>query len=64
MARYYVEIKVDYAGYIEADSMEDAEQLAWTSYGDTMDCDLTYDGVDTITVTLDEEPEEDEEDAN
>ena len=61
MARFYVEMKIDFAGYLEAESAEEAEQLAWTSWGDTMDNDITYDGVDEITVTLDEE-EEDEDD--
>jgi hypothetical protein len=61
MARYYVQMTVDFAGTIEADSEEDAEQKAWTAWGDTMDNDLTYDGVNDITVTLDEEDEEEED---
>jgi hypothetical protein len=59
MGRYYVQMKIDFAGEIEADSEEDAEQKAWTSWGDTMDNDITYDGVYSIDV---EELEEDEED--
>jgi hypothetical protein len=61
MGRYYVEMKIDFAGYLEAESEEEAEKLAWTSWGDTMDNDLTYDGVNDITVTLDEEDEEEED---
>jgi hypothetical protein len=61
MGRYYVEMTVDFAGYLEAESEEEAEKLAWTSWGDTMDNDLTYDGVNDITVTLDEEDEEEED---
>ncbi len=59
MTRYYVEMRIDFAGYVEAESAEAAEQLAYTSWGDTMDNDITYDGVYDITVT--EEPEEDDE---
>ena len=58
--RYYVTIQVDFSGHIEADSAEEAEQKAWTSWGDTMDNDLTYDGVNDITVEPD--PESDYED--
>ena len=58
MGRYYVQMKIDFAGEIEADSREDAEQKAWTSWGDTMDNDIQYDGVYSIDV---EELEEDEE---
>lgn len=62
MPRYYVEMKIDFAGHIEADSKEEAEEKAWTSWGDTMDCDITYDGVYSIDVELDEEDEEEDED--
>ena len=34
MGRYYVQMRVDFAGTIEADSAEDAEQKAWTAWGD------------------------------
>lgn len=63
MPRYYVQMKIDFAGEIEADSEEDAEQKAWTAWGDTMDNDITYDGVDSIEVEEieDEEDEDDEE---
>lgn len=59
MARYYVEMKIDFAGEIEADSAEEAEQNAWISWGDTSDCDIQYNGVYSIDV---EELEEEEED--
>jgi hypothetical protein len=59
MAKFYVQMKIDFAGEIEAESKEEAESLAWTSWGDTMDNDITYDGVYSIDV---EELEEDEED--
>jgi hypothetical protein len=54
MPRYYVTMTVDFAGHIEADSEDEAEQKAWTSWGDTMDNDLTYDGVNDIEVALDD----------
>ena len=60
MGRYYVTMTVDFAGHIEADSEEEAEEKAWTAWGDTMDKDLTYDGVNEIRV--EEDPEEDYED--
>ena len=59
MPKYYVTMRIDFAGYLEADSEDEAEKLAWTSWGDTMDNDITYDGVYSIDV---EEVEEDEED--
>ena len=64
MPRYYVTISVEFSGNLEADSREEAEQKAWTAWGDTMDNELTYDGVLDITVEEDpeEEYEEEEED--
>ena len=62
MGRYYVQMKIDFAGEIEAESREDAEQKAWTSWGDTMDNDIQYDGVYSIDVEeLEEEEEEEDE---
>jgi len=62
MARYQIEMTISFSGEIEAESAEHAEQLAWTSWGDTASADITYDCVDDITVTeLDEELEEEEE---
>lgn len=65
MARYYVEMKIDFSGEIEADSAEDAESKAWTAWGDTSDCDIQYDGVYSIDVEEleDDEEEEEEEEA-
>lgn len=59
MARYYVKMRIDFDGEVEADSAEEAETLAWTSWGDSSDNDITYDGVYSIDV---EEIEEDEDD--
>ena len=62
MPRYYVQMRIDFAGEIEATSKEAAEELAYTSWGDTMDNDITYDGVYDITVEeLDDEDEEDDD---
>ena len=63
MPRYYVEMKIDFAGEIEAESEEDAEQKAWTSWGETYDSPIVYDGVYSIDVELlgEEEDEEDED---
>jgi hypothetical protein len=63
MPRYNVEMMIQFAGEIEADSQDEAEQLAWTSWGETYDSPITYDGVYSIEVeAVDEEDEEDEED--
>jgi hypothetical protein len=62
MPKYYVTMRIDFAGYLEADSEDEAEKLAWTSWGDTMDNDITYDGVYSIDVEEVEEDEEEDED--
>jgi hypothetical protein len=63
MPRYQVEMMIEFSGEIEADSEEHAEQLAWTSWGETYDSPIVYDGVYSIEVeALEEEDEEDEED--
>lgn len=63
MPKFYVEMRIDFNGEIEAESAEEAEKLAWTSWGDTMDNDITYDNVYDITVTeLEEDEDEDEDD--
>ncbi len=62
MARYYVKMRIDFDGEVEAESMHEAEQLAYTSWGDSMDNDITYDGVYSIDVEeIEEEDEDDEE---
>lgn len=65
MPKFYVKMRIDFAGEIEAESEEKAEELAWTSWGDTADNEITYDGVYSIDVEeieSDEEDEEEEED--
>ena len=55
MPKFYVEMLVEFAGEIEADSQEEAERLA--IYDDT----VFYQGVDSIDVKeIEEEDEEDE----
>jgi hypothetical protein len=62
MSKYYVKMRIDFAGEIEAESREAAEDLAWTSWGDTSDSDIQYDGVYSIDVEeLDEEEDEEDE---
>ncbi|NBV01211.1 MAG: hypothetical protein EBS31_07235 [Burkholderiaceae bacterium] len=62
MPKYYVEMRIDFAGEIEADSAEHAEELAWTSWGDNSDAEITYDNVYSIDVKeLDEDEDEDED---
>ena len=63
MPKYYVEMRIDFAGEIEAESREKAEELAWTSWGENLDSPITYDNVYSINVEeIEEEEEEDEED--
>jgi hypothetical protein len=61
MAQYYVEVRVDFSGYLEAESAEDAEQKAFSAWGE----ELGYDGVYSVEVEEEEtdEEEEEEEDA-
>ena len=60
MPKYYVEMKIDFAGEIEADSKEDAERIAAQSWGDTMDAEISFDGIYSIDVEeLEDEDEED-----
>jgi hypothetical protein len=61
MPKFYVTMQIEFSGEIEAEDKESAEQLAWTSWGDTMDCEITYSGVDSIEVEELEEDEDDEE---
>lgn len=61
MPKYYVKVQVCYDGEIIADSEEQAEDLAWSSYyGD--EPALTYDSVYSIDVEELEDDEDDEED--
>jgi len=62
MPRYQVEMIIEFSGEIEAENEEAAEQLAWTSWGETYDSPITYDGVYSIEVEpLFEEDEEEDE---
>jgi hypothetical protein len=61
MPKYYVKMMIEFAGELEASSEEDAEQKAWTSWGDTMDNEITYDGVYSVDVEEIEDEEEDED---
>lgn len=57
MPKFYVEMRVDFSGEIEAESQEEAERLA--IYDET----CSYDGVYSIDVTeIEEEEEEGDED--
>ncbi len=58
MAQYYVEVRVDFSGYLEAENEDEAEQMAFTAWGE----ELGYDGVYSVDVELAMEDEEEEED--
>jgi hypothetical protein len=62
MPKYQVTMTVEFMGEIEASSVSDAEQKAWTAWGENSDALLTYSGVDSIDVDEIEEEDEDEED--
>jgi hypothetical protein len=60
MARFTIDMRVDYSFEIEADSAEEAERLAWEyNYSDDH---TAYQGVYSIDVEQLEEDDEDEED--
>jgi hypothetical protein len=61
MPKYYVKMRIDFDGEIEAESMHEAEQLAYTSWGDSVTDDISYDGVYSIDVEEIEDEDEDEE---
>jgi hypothetical protein len=61
MSRYYVQMKIDFAGEIEADSKEEAERIASQSWGDTMDAEISFDGIYSIDVEELEDEDEDED---
>ncbi len=61
MPRYNVQMTIEFSGEIEADNEEHAEKLAWTSWGETYDSPIVYDGVYSIDVEEQEEDEEEEE---
>ncbi len=61
MPRYNVQMMIEFSGEIEADNEEHAEKLAWTSWGETYDSPIVYDGVYSIDVEEQEEDEEEEE---
>jgi hypothetical protein len=58
MPQYYVEVRVDFSGYLEAENEDEAEQMAFTAWGE----ELGYDGVYSVDVELAMEDEEEEED--
>lgn len=62
MPRFDVKMVIEFSGELEADTAAEAEEKAWTSWGDTAAADITYDGVYSIEVDEIEEDEEEEED--
>jgi len=62
VAKFYVEMLIEFAGEIEADNEEQAEQLAWTNWGDQLDNPISYLSVNEITVEEIEEIEIEEDD--
>jgi hypothetical protein len=62
MPRYYVKMRIDFDGEIEADSMHEAELAASQSWGDSMTDEISFDGIYSIDVEeLEDEEDEDED---
>jgi hypothetical protein len=61
MPRYYVKMRIDFDGEIEADSMHEAELAASQSWGDSVTADISFDGIYSIDVEELEDEDEDEE---
>ena len=62
MPKFYVQMLVEFSGVIEADSVDDADQKAWTSWGNQLDDPITYSGIHSIDVEEVEEDDEEETD--
>jgi hypothetical protein len=62
MPRYYVKMRIDFDGEIEADSMQEAELAASQSWGDSVSDDISFDGIYSIDLEEIEDEEEDEDD--
>jgi len=58
MSRYYVEMDVSFSGYIEANTEKEAEDMAYTSWGDTAEYPIQQTGVYYISALEEEEEEE------
>ena len=50
MPKYEIKMKIDFIGTIEAESEAEAEELAWTKWGESSDAEIAYDGVHSIDV--------------
>jgi hypothetical protein len=61
MPRYYVKMRIDFDGEIEADSMQEAELLASQSWGDSVSDEISFDGIYSIDLEELEDEDEDEE---
>jgi hypothetical protein len=61
MARYNIEMTVSFAGEVEADSEHEAEQIAYSAWGDTASALIQYDSVEEVNAELIEEDDEEEE---
>ena len=61
MPRYYVKMRIDFDGEIEAESMHEAELAASQSWGDSMTDDISFDGIYSIDVEEIEDEDEDED---
>jgi len=48
MNRYYIKMSVNFEGEIDADSKEEAEQKAYSGWGENSDALVPYEGVNSI----------------
>ena len=55
MPHFYCEVQVNFSGHIEAETAEEAEQKAYSAWGETSAATLQYESVEDITVELDDD---------
>jgi hypothetical protein len=48
MNKYEVKMQVNFYGEIEAESQAEAEDIAYSAWGTTMDSQMTYDSVEYV----------------
>jgi hypothetical protein len=61
--KFDVTVQVNFTGEIEADTEEQAEQMAHTAWGENFDAVLRYESVESVELEeIEEEEEEEEED--
>ena len=50
MRKFNINMTVSFQGEVEAETQAEAEQIAWTAWGDKANDQISYDGVESIEV--------------